>query len=151
MKADIWSVGVVLYQMIFGKCPFESKSIAKLIKMLEEDDVRIPDTPKISPTLDKLLRRILVKDYNNRLDWKELFEYTVTETGEIYPPGVTPGLTPQYGLRNSIRNSTGYGVGNINFNNNNNTNNNNSSSSYASNPNINSPMISPKMRKDIGK
>jgi len=36
MKADIWSVGVVLYQMIFGKCPFESKSIAKLIKMLED-------------------------------------------------------------------------------------------------------------------
>jgi hypothetical protein len=29
-------VGVVLYQMVFGKCPFESKSIAKLIKMLED-------------------------------------------------------------------------------------------------------------------
>jgi serine/threonine-protein kinase ULK/ATG1 len=66
-------VGVVLYQMIFGKCPFESKSISKLIKMLEEEDVTIPDQPKISPTLDKLLRRILVKDYNNRLDWKEMF------------------------------------------------------------------------------
>lgn len=41
--------------------------------MLEEDEVLIPDYPKISPTLDKLLRRILVKDYNNRIDWKELF------------------------------------------------------------------------------
>ena len=51
MKADIWSIGVVLYKMLFGKCPFESKSIAKLIKMLEDEDVVIPDFPKISPTL----------------------------------------------------------------------------------------------------
>jgi len=41
--------------------------------MLEEEDVMIPDNPKISPTLDKLFRRILVKNYNNRLDWKEMF------------------------------------------------------------------------------
>ncbi len=72
-KVDIWSIGVVLYQMLYGKCPFESKSIAKLIKMLEDEDVTIPDNPKISPTLEKLLRRILVKDYNNRIDWKEFF------------------------------------------------------------------------------
>lgn len=73
IKADIWSIGVVLFQMVYGKCPFESKSIAKLIKMLEEEDVIIPSEPKISQTLEKLIRRILVKDANNRIDWKEMF------------------------------------------------------------------------------
>ena len=115
MKADIWSVGVVLYQMVFGKCPFESKSIAKLIKMFEDEEVHIPDHPKVSPTLEKLLRRILVKDYTNRIEWKEIFEYTITEAGEIFPPGVKPGSTPNFGLRHSIRNSSGFNMGNINF------------------------------------
>ena len=46
--------------------------------MLEDEDVKIPDYPKISSTLEKMMRRILVKDYKNRIDWKELFEYTIT-------------------------------------------------------------------------
>jgi hypothetical protein len=78
--------------------------------------VVIPDSPKISPTLEKVLRRILVKDFVNRIDWKELFEYTVTESGEIFGPGVTPPA--QFGLRASIRNSSGFGSG-LNFSNNN--------------------------------
>ena len=30
-KADIWSLGVVIYECLFGYCPFEDKSIARLI------------------------------------------------------------------------------------------------------------------------
>ena len=46
--------------------------------MFEDEEVHIPDNPRISPTLEKLLRRILVKDFNNRIEWKEIFEYTIT-------------------------------------------------------------------------
>ena len=31
IKADIWSMGVVLFEMLFGYCPYEDKTIAALI------------------------------------------------------------------------------------------------------------------------
>jgi serine/threonine protein kinase len=34
MKADIWSLGVVLYEMLYGFCPFEERSIARLINLI---------------------------------------------------------------------------------------------------------------------
>ena len=42
-KADIWSMGVVLFEMIYGYCPFESSSIPKLLQILEETDVIFPN------------------------------------------------------------------------------------------------------------
>jgi len=36
IKADVWSLGIVYFQMLFGRCPFESKSIAMLIKLLDK-------------------------------------------------------------------------------------------------------------------
>ena len=31
LKADIWSIGVIYYELLYGICPFETNSIINLI------------------------------------------------------------------------------------------------------------------------
>lgn len=78
LKADIWSLGVVLFEMLFGYCPFEERSIAKLIMLLDEAQLTIKrDINPISPQTETLLRKMLVKNPKERVDWEELFSYSL--------------------------------------------------------------------------
>jgi serine/threonine protein kinase len=74
-KADIWSVGVVFYEMLFGICPFEEQSIARLINLLDTKDLHIPrNVNNISKKAELILRGTLTLDWKKRMDWNTLFE-----------------------------------------------------------------------------
>ena len=63
-RADIWSMGVVLYQLVTNAFPFSAESIAQLIaKVMFDPTPRITLTrPDLPTALDDVLMRCLEKD-----------------------------------------------------------------------------------------
>jgi len=69
-RSDVFSLGVVMYEMVTGRYPFEAKTKRKLIQNIIQNDPspfrRIAPHLKISETLEKVIFRAIEKDAADR-------------------------------------------------------------------------------------
>jgi len=61
-QADLYSLGVLVYQSIFGKLPFEEEDLSRLARSHLEKEVDIPPKPEIPEGLRDLILGLLEKD-----------------------------------------------------------------------------------------
>lgn len=83
IKSDLWSVGVILYQMLFASPPFSAKNFIDLVKNIETKDIVIPDNYNISPECKDLLFGLLKKDPKERISWDNLFNHDWFKRDEL--------------------------------------------------------------------
>ncbi|CAD8050251.1 unnamed protein product [Paramecium sonneborni] len=83
-KADVWSLGVVLYECLFGFCPFEDKSIARLIMQIDNKEITFPKhVNQLSRKCEELIRSMLQVDPRKRVDWQQLMQITFYEEPNV--------------------------------------------------------------------
>ncbi|XP_030152773.1 serine/threonine-protein kinase ULK2 isoform X2 [Lynx canadensis] len=79
-KADLWSIGTVIYQCLVGKPPFQANSPQDLRMFYEKNRSLMPSIPReTSPYLANLLLGLLQRNQKDRMDFEAFFNHPFLE------------------------------------------------------------------------
>jgi len=71
-KSDLWSVGVMMYQLYFKEVPYEGNTEAEILSKIK---LNIPLKQPEDMNFRDLLNRLLTVDSDKRLSWEEYFDH----------------------------------------------------------------------------
>ncbi|XP_073966643.1 unc-51 like kinase 3 homolog Aduk [Choristoneura fumiferana] len=75
-SVDLWSVGVIMYECLFGKAPYSSSTLKELIdKIQNRTPIVLPPNSSISAGCQDLLTRLLQHDPDERISYEEFFRH----------------------------------------------------------------------------
>ena len=72
-KVDLWSLGVLTYEFLVGKPPFEAESNNETYKLITRVEVKYP--PHVSTEAKDLISRLLRKSPSDRLTLDQVLEH----------------------------------------------------------------------------
>ena len=79
-KTDVWSLGIMFYQMLFGRNPWNLNAdknpniVMNFLKVIREKGLEFPKDIKASAKSKNLLQEMLMYDEEDRLSWEEIFQ-----------------------------------------------------------------------------
>lgn len=71
--SDLWSVGVIVYQMLFGRLPYNGRNFIDLISNIEKKKLKIDHNNDLSDMSIEIVKKLLVKNPNDRMNWDNFF------------------------------------------------------------------------------
>ena len=80
-KSDLWSVGIILYEMLHGYTPFNVQNFIELIKEIKKKDIQIK--VDISEDCRELIYSLCKTNPIERISWNDFFNHRWFDNDEI--------------------------------------------------------------------
>ncbi|KAL4484341.1 hypothetical protein ABPG72_006452 [Tetrahymena utriculariae] len=84
-KCDVWSLGVMIYELLYGYPPWMDDTYQRLLNRILSQPLTFPENVQIIPELKELLRKMITIDEEQRISWDEIFLHPLlNEEYEFY-------------------------------------------------------------------
>ncbi|CAD8123078.1 unnamed protein product [Paramecium sonneborni] len=85
-KCDIWSIGVMFYELLYGVTPWMANGQCELLEKITTQSLQFPEIPVRSQKVKNLLKRMLTVNEADRISWEDLFtnEIIVIDENQIH-------------------------------------------------------------------
>ena len=82
-KSDLWSVGIIMYEMIYGHTPYKVSNFIELVKKINNEKIKYDTSINITINCLNLLNQLIEIDVNKRIEWEDFFNHRWFEKDEI--------------------------------------------------------------------
>lgn len=80
-KADLWSLGIILFEMIAGTVPFRGQSHYEIIQQIQKGQYSLPEGIQISSVCKNMITSLIMTDVDIRINFKDFGKHPFTSLG----------------------------------------------------------------------